>query len=397
METKSPAPKSRSTNRKSSKKRQQGPDIGKAIRALDVRVSRHQKGIESLTIKHEALTREITSLARRDRAETTRRKKAIERLEMQLRILRARERDRLDRAITRFASVERRLDQIPYQITINYGTISVTEPGDRWWKSSVTVLRDRTGIEQRRFSQLIREKRIPNDRRRFDKARLTHDDAAKNLASAKQRHKQMSSLIAMGKYNVPSDTRLPTNILNLIATRDSLEVSTTRTKLRKLEARLNDIAIQISLKQSEITKLSTEIAKLENRLTSNRNSVAPPPSRLLMQWSDAEVLAHEYCRWLGYQRANLTGEGADGGVDIEGPELVAQVKMHNRPTGRPEIQQLYGIAASINKRGLFFAMSYSSDALEWADKVGVRLYQFKRDGTVRPIGSAATGDAANGI
>jgi hypothetical protein len=71
--------------------------------------------------------------------------------------------------------------------------------------------------------------------------------------------------------------------------------------------------------------------------------------------------------------------------------------MHNRPTGRPEIQQLYGVAASSNKRGLFFAMSYSSDALEWADKVGVRLYQFKRDGTVRPIGSAAKDDAVNDV
>jgi hypothetical protein len=397
MGTKSPAPKSRSTKSKSSKERQKKPDIARAIRALEVRVSRHKERIQRLTIKQEALTREVTLLARHDRAEATRRTKAVKRLEVQLRILKAREQDRLGRAITRFASVERSLDQIPFWVTVNYGTIKVTEPGDRWWKSSVTRTVDQLGTKQRRFSQLIREGRTPHDQRRFEKARLTYSDAAKTLASAKQRHEEISKLIAKGKYEVPSDTRLPTSILNLIDTRDSLDASTTRTKLRKCEARLNDITIQISLKQSEITELLVEIEKQEKRLTNNHNSVAPPPSRLLMQWSDAEVLAHEYCRWLGYQRTNLTGEGTDGGVDIEGPNLVAQVKMHNRPTGRPEIQQLYGIAASSNKRGLYFAMSYSSDALEWADKVGVRLYQFERDGTVRPIGSAAKDDAVNDV
>lgn len=38
-------------------------------------------------------------------------------------------------------------------------------------------------------------------------------------------------------------------------------------------------------------------------------------------------------------------------------------------------------------------MSYSSDARSWADKVGVRLYQFTRDGTVEAIGRAARNDA----
>jgi hypothetical protein len=196
MGTKSPAPKSRSTKRKSSKERQKKPDIARAIRALEVRVSRHKERIQRLTIKQEALTREVTLLARHDRAEATRRTKAVKRLEVQLRILKAREQDRLGRAITRFASVERSLDQIPFWVTVNYGTIKVTEPGDRWWKSSVTRTVDQLGTKQRRFSQLIREGRTPHDQRRFEKARLTYSDAAKTLASAKQRHEEISKLIA---------------------------------------------------------------------------------------------------------------------------------------------------------------------------------------------------------
>lgn len=292
---------------------------------------------------------------------------------MQLRILETREQERLNRAMERFTKIKRRLNETPY-FTMTTRTQKVYFSAIR--KKDVLSIRDRP---------------------RFEKAQRVYEAAETALAVARKRHQSLCLLIAFGPEDVPSHTSLPTSILNLIATRDLLGKSPTRFKLRAVEQRLNDLDNKFSQKQTEIRELSSEINRLETGLMHNRNSVASPPSRLLMQWSDAESLALKYCQWLGNQRAKLTNKGFDGGVDIEGQNLVVQVKMHSRPTGRPEIQQLYGIAASESKRALFFAMSYSSEAREWADKVGVRLYQFLRDGTVQPIGLAAKSDLSKGI
>lgn len=369
------------------------PNSALSIRQSERRIDQLNNAIARLTTKKESLVSEVASLTRRDSAETTKRKRTIDRLAIQLRVLKIREQERLDRAVTRFAQIQRKLDEVPYVVTIHSGIKSVTEPGRRWWNSPVTYSQDQYRTEKRRFSELLRGKTAPHDQPRFEKARHLHSDATNKLAEAKNRSQSVLSLIALGPDDVYSDPRLPTAILNLIATRDSIDKSQTRKKLRGAEHRLNDITDQIIQKQNEASQLQESIKQLESSLSTKQGSTPPPPQRLLMQWSDAETLAKEYCRWLGYQRAVLTGQGSDGGVDIDGPNLVAQVKMHNRPTSRPEIQQLYGIAAAENKRALFFSMSYSSDARSWADKVGVRLYQFTRDGTVEAIGRAARNDA----
>lgn len=109
------------------------------------------------------------------------------------------------------------------------------------------------------------------------------------------------------------------------------------------------------------------------------------PARVVLQWTDAEELAKDYLIWIGHTGVKCTGEGADGGVDIEGESIVAQVKMHNRPTGRPDVQRLFGIAAAEGKEAFFFAMAFSQDAVNWSTRVGVKLFRFERDGTITQV------------
>lgn len=397
MGTTSSSPKSRRVAKSSSTHPRKQSEAARTLRLLISQRLRLDAAVERLMIKQETMTKERASLLRREHTEHAQRKKIGEKLKFQLGILRTREQERFDQAVARFRKIEHKLDEVPYLVTIRFGTVTVTQPGG-WRKPPVIYKEARIGTERHYFSKIIRHPRwTPQDQQRFKKSRSLYSDATKIFAKAKARHKLVSLLIALGPEDVSGNSCLPTTLLNLIGTRDSLDKSTTRTKLNALERSFDAIGHQISQKQTVIAGIKSEIRRLETVFAKNQDSQAAPPSRQLMQWTDAEALAHEYCKWLGYERANLTGEGSDGGVDIEGLHIVAQVKMHNRPTGRPELQQLYGVAASLRKRALFFAMAYSADAGDWADKVGVRLYQFQRDGTVQPIGFASKNDAIYGI
>lgn len=139
--------------------------------------------------------------------------------------------------------------------------------------------------------------------------------------------------------------------------------------------------------ESEKADLTKERASLLGSAVGARSN--PPPARVITQWQDAEELARDYMRWLGHNDVVCTGSGADGGVDLEGSKVVGQVKMHNRPTGRPDVQQLFGIASAEGKTPFFFAMAFSAEAVQWADKVNMAVYRFKRDGSVEPASTCA--------
>jgi hypothetical protein len=112
--------------------------------------------------------------------------------------------------------------------------------------------------------------------------------------------------------------------------------------------------------------------------------------RTIRSPDDAEQVAAEWMRHLGFGDARCTGAGMDGGVDVRSRDAVAQVKAHLTPVGRPELQALYGVARSEGRRPLFFSlMSYTAAALSWADEVGMALYRFDHAGMVEPVNAAA--------
>src|SRR5581483_3695152 len=99
-----------------------------------------------------------------------------------------------------------------------------------------------------------------------------------------------------------------------------------------------------------------------------------------------------WMKWLGFTYVYLTPNGADGGIDIESTQAVAQVKAEVKPTGAPAIRELAGVAAAERKAGLFFALGgYTPQAERFAEQAQVALFVFVLTGSPRPHNSTATG------
>lgn len=105
---------------------------------------------------------------------------------------------------------------------------------------------------------------------------------------------------------------------------------------------------------------------------------------------DAEEAARQWMASHGFADASLTSRGADGGVDIRAEGAVAQVKAEIRPTGRPAIQQLCGVAWTERLEPLFFSLGgYTAEAIEWSDAAEVALFVFDLSGEVAPFNQHA--------
>jgi hypothetical protein len=131
-----------------------------------------------------------------------------------------------------------------------------------------------------------------------------------------------------------------------------------------------------------------QVARTEHDPPAER--VARPSPRLIRSPRDAEEAAAEWCRWLGFADAELTRAGSDGGVDVRARSLVAQVKAHMVPIGRPDLQKLYGLATAERAVAIFFSlMAYTREAQEWADQVGMALIRFNHAGEAEPVNGYA--------
>jgi hypothetical protein len=95
-------------------------------------------------------------------------------------------------------------------------------------------------------------------------------------------------------------------------------------------------------------------------------------------------------RHFGYRDAEVTGAGADRGIDVVSDTAVAQVKLWStNKVGRPDVQMLQGAARQ--KKALFFSSSgYSRPAEEWARSERIALFLFDRSGLVEPVNDHAT-------
>jgi hypothetical protein len=70
--------------------------------------------------------------------------------------------------------------------------------------------------------------------------------------------------------------------------------------------------------------------------------------------------------------------------------MVAQVKMHMVPIGRPDLQRLYGVAQTERAVSVFFALTdYTRDARAWADQVGMALFRFSPAGEAESVNQFA--------
>jgi hypothetical protein len=118
--------------------------------------------------------------------------------------------------------------------------------------------------------------------------------------------------------------------------------------------------------------------------------VGRPEERLIRTARDAELVAVDWMRHLGFTDAVATPVGADAGVDVTAERAVAQVKKEGSPTSRPTVQQLHGVAAAQDKTALFFSFAgYTPPAIDWADEHGIALFQYDLQGTPTPVNPPA--------
>lgn len=120
-----------------------------------------------------------------------------------------------------------------------------------------------------------------------------------------------------------------------------------------------------------------------------------PEKRLVRDALEAEEVVALWVRWLGWPDARTTVATGDGGIDVigTGPTglAVAQVKFEAKPTGRPQLNALFGAGHGVGATSwLFFtAKGYSEQALDWADQVGMSLFSFTLDGDIQPVNRSA--------
>ena len=116
-----------------------------------------------------------------------------------------------------------------------------------------------------------------------------------------------------------------------------------------------------------------------------------PAPRHVATWQDAETLAADWMRYLGYVDAAVTPPGRDGGIDVRASRAVAQVKFKVAHVGAPELQQLFGARGQRTDQELLFftRTSYSSPAREYASRTGIALFNYDADGRVSPVNTVA--------
>lgn len=116
----------------------------------------------------------------------------------------------------------------------------------------------------------------------------------------------------------------------------------------------------------------------------------PDAGDVVGSWQEAEALAAWHMKKLGFDDAQLTAAGADGGLDVVAKSAVAQVKHYTgSPTGAPAVQQLRGAGIGVDW-ALFYALSgYTRAALDFAESANVALFKYDTEGTVEPVSAAA--------
>lgn len=112
----------------------------------------------------------------------------------------------------------------------------------------------------------------------------------------------------------------------------------------------------------------------------------------VLTWADAETMAAAHLTHVGFSGVTRTPGAGDGGLDVIGDGVAAQVKFHRRPTGRPDLQSLAGAALGMPTR-VFYATSYASTALVEADRLSLALFQYNDDGVVVAANAIAQGIA----
>lgn len=110
----------------------------------------------------------------------------------------------------------------------------------------------------------------------------------------------------------------------------------------------------------------------------------------------AEENAARWIRYRGYTDAQVTPSGPDGGIDVVGSEVIAQVKFKAARAGVEDVQRLAGATFSPpGTQAMFFTgTTYSAKAILFAEDAGIALFSHGLDSRVTAINDLAENIAA---
>jgi HJR/Mrr/RecB family endonuclease len=92
---------------------------------------------------------------------------------------------------------------------------------------------------------------------------------------------------------------------------------------------------------------------------------------------EAEEFAGQLLRHFGVIGAKTTRYSRDGGIDVEGNDLVAQVKHQQNPVGVGVVREIYGVAVHKGKLGAVFAKSgFTKEAIAFAQSTEIVLITY---------------------
>lgn len=137
--------------------------------------------------------------------------------------------------------------------------------------------------------------------------------------------------------------------------------------------------------QPGVPELSSEWMKISE----NTHVMPKADGSLLAGWQSAEEIAYLHIRDLGFGNVRRAGPGSDGGIDVRGSGIVAQVKMTALPVGRPVLQQLVGAAPTTSHRACYSTSGYTRDAFVYARQQELALFQIETTGSVKPRNDVA--------
>ncbi|MDX3850838.1 hypothetical protein [Streptomyces sp. AK02-01A] len=124
----------------------------------------------------------------------------------------------------------------------------------------------------------------------------------------------------------------------------------------------------------------------------------PPFSPLTIRTAhDAVTAAALYLRWLGFQSVVQAEEPSPSGIDLRGPDLIAQVDPTTSATSLRSVECLWLNGLNASAVSVFFSLAgYADDALARADEVGLPLFALDLTGTPQPVNGPAEELVASG-
>lgn len=113
-------------------------------------------------------------------------------------------------------------------------------------------------------------------------------------------------------------------------------------------------------------------------------------ARAIRTWQDAELAAVDHMRSIGFAEAQVTGSGADGGIDVIAHDAIAQVKHYGQPIGVGPLRELRGVADAHHHLLFYASGGYTASALKFADERGIALFSLLELGHITPVNAAAS-------